>query len=436
MKHRNLLLALSLTFGIHTATFAAQTAPVTPSLAQSQYISNPINYVEIDPQAYASNLAQIHKMIGPNVKLCVVMKSNAYGHGINNLIDEAIKANVDYIAAVDNDEFAYMAGKIKASGKNIRLLRIAPVTKSELIEAVEQRWNVEEIAGSLEEAQMLSTTAAELSKQLKRNVVINIHMYIETGMGRMGVRSIADMKKIMALPHLKLVGVMSHLANDYQESPVDINSTRYQLAIFESAVNQLQLPPNVIRHIANSGATSKFPWARLDMVRVGSLTYGEDLDDRQDPNHVLKPVMPAFKSTVSIIERNVPPHSPVNYDSMQFTRSDRVSTTATIRAGYDTGFSQYAFKESSDVLIRGQRFPVLGKTSMNMVVIDITDEDPHNKIQLGDDVVLVGKQGKEQITWDEFAKRNHMGITEQVLLIGNQNHRVIINSSKNGQKIE
>lgn len=222
---------------------------------------------------------------------------------------------------------------------------------------------------------------------------------------------------------------MSHLANAYQESPVDINSTRYQLDVFESALNQLNLPPTVIRHIANSGATTKFPWTRLDMVRVGSLTYGEDLDDRQDPNHVLKPVMPAFKSTVSIIEHDVPPSSPVNYDSMQFTRTDRTSTTATIRAGYDTGFSQYAFKERSDVLIRGQRFPVIGKTSMNMVVIDITDQDPKNKIQLGDEVVLVGKQGNQEITWDEFAKRNHMGITEQVLLIGNQNHQKIITKS-------
>ena len=433
MKHKYLLLALSLTFGAAAATFAAPNVQITPQSSQPLYISSPVNYVEIDPQAYASNLYQIRKMIGPNVKLCIVMKSNAYGHGINNLIDEAIKANVDYIAAFDNDEFADMSGKIKASGKNIHLLRIAPVTKSELIEAVEQGWNVEEVAGSLEEAQMLSATAVELSKQLKRNVVINIHLYVETGMGRMGVRSISDMKKIIALPHLKLVGVMSHLANDYQESPVDINSTRYQLAIFESVVNQLQLPSTVIRHIANSGATSKFPWARLDMVRVGSLTYGEDLDNRQDPNHVLKPVMPAFKSTVSIIERNVPPHSPVNYDSMQFTRSDRVSTTATIRAGYDTGFSQYAFQESADVVIRGQRFPVIGKTSMNMVVIDITDENPRNKIQLGDNVILVGKQGKEQITWDEFAKRNHMGVTEQVLLIGNQNHRLIINNSESRQ---
>ena len=276
-------------------------------------------------------------------------------------------------------------------------------------------------------------TAEELTKELKHKVVINIHLYVETGMGRMGVRSISDMKQIMALPNLKLVGVMSHLANDYQESPIDVDSTHYQMDIFESVINQLDLPPTVIRHIANSGATAKFPWSRLDMVRVGSLTYGEDLDDRQDPNHVLKPVMPTFKSTVSIIERDVPPNSPVNYDSMQFTRSDRHSTTATIRAGYDTGFSQYAFKESSDVLIRGKRFPVIGKTSMNLVVIDITDEDPKNRIQLGDEVVLVGKQGKQQITWDEFARRNHMGVTEQVLLIGNQNHQQVINSSKNPQ---
>lgn len=433
MKYKHLFLALGLTCGLQAATFAApKPLPDTP-YSQAPAVTIPVNYVEIDPQAYASNLAEIRKMIGPNVKMCVVMKSNAYGHGINNLIDQAIKANVDYIAAVDNNEFAYMAAKIKASGKHIRLLRIAPVTKLELIEAVKNNWHVEEIAGSLEEAQMISKTAEELTKELKHKVVINIHLYVETGMGRMGVRSISDMKQIMALPNLKLVGVMSHLANDYQESPIDVDSTHYQMDIFESVINQLHLPPTVIRHIANSGATAKFPWARLDMVRVGSLTYGEDLDDRQDPHHVLKPVMPAFKSTVSIIERNIPPHSPVNYDSMQFTRSDRYSTTATIRAGYDTGFSQYAFKESSDVLIRGQRFPVIGKTSMNMVVIDITDEDPKNKIQLGDEVVLVGKQGKQQITWDEFSQRNHMGVTEQVLLIGNQNRHQIINVSKNPQ---
>lgn len=434
MRKRTLFLNLFLALGLSTYAVADQNLNVqnlSASSPVSNTVSQPINYVEIDPQAYASNLKHIREMVGPNVKICAVMKADAYGHGIVNLIDETIKANVDYIAAIDNSEFRIIAQKIKASGKNIHLIRIAPVTKPELIEAVTNNWNVEEVAGSVEEAEMLSNTAAELSKKLHRNITIGIHLYIETAMGRMGVRDISDMKKIIKLPHLKLVGVMSHLAKDYQAPPVDSDSTKEQLAIFESAVNQLHLESDVIQHIANSGAAAKFPWARLGMVRTGSLMYGEDLDDYQDPNHVLKPVMTSFKSKVSIIERNVPPHSPINYDGLQYTRSDKPSTTATIRVGYDFGFPQYAFRESADVLIRGQRFPVIGKTSMNMVVIDITDENPKNKVQLDDDVVLVGKQGSQQITWDEFAARNKMGIVEQVLLIGNQNTRKVISVPSN-----
>lgn len=383
-------------------------------------------FVEISPAAYYHNLQEIRKMLGPNVKICAVMKSNAYGHGIDNLIAEALKANVDYIAAVDNNEFRLLANRIKAAHKKTHLLRIAPVTKAELIEAQTANWNVEEIAGSLEEAKMLSDTATELSKKLGRKVIISIHVNVETGMGRMGFRDVNEIKQAIALPNLKLVGIMTHFAKDYEDPPIDYNATRAQLDVFESVVKELNLNKNVIQHVANSGAAAKFPWARKDMVRVGSLTYGEDLDDRQDPKHVLQPVMSSFKTTVAIIERNVPPHSPINYDAMQYTRSDKPSTTATIRIGYYNGFPQYAFQESAVVLIRGQKFPVIGKTSMNMLVIDVTDEDPQNPVKLGDEVVLVGKQGKQRITWDEFAARNKMGITEQVLLIGNQSPHVII----------
>lgn len=194
MKYKYLLLALGLSMGLEASYAVPKPIPDTP-YTQSAPVATSINYVEIDPQAYADNLAQIRKLVGPKVKICAVMKSNAYGHGINNLIDEAIKADINYIAAVDNNEFAYMSKKIKASGKDIHLLRIAPVTKLELIDSIKHNWNVEEIAGSLEEAQMISATAIQMSKELKRDVVVNIHLYIETGMGRMGVRSVSDMKK-------------------------------------------------------------------------------------------------------------------------------------------------------------------------------------------------------------------------------------------------
>lgn len=392
--------------------------------------SLPVNFVEIDTAAYASNLRNIRKMFGPEVKICIVMKADAYGHGITNLIDEAIKANVDYIAAIDNSEFRILATKIAASGKKIHLLRIAPVTQTELIEAQTNNWHVEEIAGSVEQAKMLSTTAQQLSHKLGRSIIVPIHINVETGMGRMGVRDVSDMRKIISLPNLKLVGIMTHFSKAYEESPVGETSTRRQLDVFESAVRELNLDPGVIQHVANSGAATKFPWARKGMVRIGSLTYGEELDDLQDPKHVLKPVMSSFKSTVAMIERNVPPHSPINYDGLEYTRSDRYSTTATLRIGYDYGYPQYAFKESATVLIHGQRFPVLGKTSMNMLVVDISDEKSANSIKLGDEAVLLGRQGDQVITWEQFAGKNNMGVVEQVLLIGNQAPRKVISSDQ------
>lgn len=431
MRHK-LLLALLLGLSI-TGSFADSNLNrndyIATATASTLNAEIPANFVEIDTAAYTHNLQEIRKMIGTKPKICVVMKSDAYGHGINNLIDSALKANVDYIAAVDNSEFRILAAKIKAHGKNTHLLRIAPATKAELIQAQTNNWQVEEIAGSLNEAKMLNDTAIELSHKLHKNIVVAVHINIETGMGRMGLRNVNDIRQIMAMSHLKVVGVMTHFAKDYEDPPTDYIATRTQLDIFESMVNQLNLDKNVIQHVANSGAAAKFPWARKDMVRVGSLTYGEDLDDYQDPQHVLKPVMKSFKSTVVIVESNVPPHSPINYDGLQYTRDDKPSTTATLRVGYNYGFPQYAFRENgSTVLIRGQRFPVLGKTSMNMVVIDVTDQNPANPVHLGDEAVLVGAQESQTITWSEFAKRNKMGITEQVLLIGNQNMRNVVES--------
>lgn len=389
-------------------------------------------YVEINPKAFGHNLQVIRKTIGPNVKICAVMKADAYGNGIANLIDEAILQHVDYIAAVDNNEFKIIVPAVNKSGENIHLIRLAPVTKNELIEAIKNNWNIEEIAGSVEEAKMISETAQEMSKKLQRKIVIGIHLNIETGMGRMGVREVSDMKTILALPNLKLIGVMTHFAKDYEDAPTDYDYTRMQLNQYESAINQLHLESNVIKHVANSAGMLKFPWARLDMVRVGAIMYGSDFDGMGDESALSRkyiPVMTSFKTTVGIIERNVPPHSPINYDGEQFTRDDKPSTTATLRVGYNYGFPRYAYKEKVYVLIDGQKFPVIGKSSMNMVVVDITDQDAKHPVKLGDEAVVVGKQGNQEITWSEFAKKNNTDPSNTEIIIGNQNVRKVINNN-------
>lgn len=374
--------------------------------------------IEISPENFRHNLEVIKKLIGPDVKMCVVMKSDAYGHGIGNLAPQAVSSEPAYIAAISNAEFHMIHDEIRKQNKNIALLRIAPVLRDELIDSIINSWNVEEIIGSPEEAKMISETAESLSRHLAKDITVNVHLNIETGIGRMAFRDVNEIKKALQLPGLRLKGVMTHFANAYQKEPAAFEKTRQQTEKFDKTVAELSLEPSIIRHIANSAATVRFPWTRKDMVRVGTLLYGEDIEDL-DPDHELRPVMVSYKSRVAIIESNIPPMSPIGYDSMQHTPGNRLSTTATVRAGYSEGFPEMAFKQNMQVLIRGRKFPVIGKTSMNMVVVDITDQDKDNSVQLNDEVVIFGKQGDQEITLEEFAAQSHKEITQATILLGN-----------------
>jgi alanine racemase len=393
--------------------FCAGAVPLFQVYAEAQ---DEVPRLTVSPQNYRHNIEAIKKMLGSDVKMCLVMKSDAYGHGIKNLIEEAVASDPAYIAAIYNYEFRVIRQEIAKEKKDIALLRIAPVLRDELIESISDGLDVEEIIGSLEEAKMISTVAQELTEKLGRNIIINVHINIEAGMGRMGFRDIGDIKRAMKLPHLKIKGAMTHFSRAYEEGGAGEEATRKQTEEFDRMVARLRLDRSVIRHIANSGAAVKFPWVRKDMVRVGTLTYAEDINGL-DPGHELKPVIKSFESRVAIIERDIPPRSPVGYDSLQRTRSKGPSTTATVRIGYSEGFPEMAFNHNMMVLIRGHKFPVLGKTSMNMVVVDITDQDKKDPVQLGDEVILIGRQGDKEITLEEFAAQSGSGITALILML-------------------
>jgi len=393
--------------------------------SNNSYKTTSTTRIEISPENYRHNLEIIKKIVGPDVNICAVMKSDAYGHGINNLIAETVECNPAYIAAIYNSEFKTIYEEIKKQKKDISLLRIAPVFPDELAESIGNNWDIEEIIGSLEEAKMISATARKLSRSQGRNITVGVHINIETGMGRMAFRNIDDIRRTLELPHLKLKGVMTHFANAYKKEPMAEKETRHQTEIFDKVVKELDLNKSIIRHVANSGATMNYPWTRKDMVRVGSITYGEDLEDL-DPKNELLPVMTSYKGKVAIIENNIPPMSPISYDSMERTRKKGMSTTATVRAGYNEGFPEMAFKQNIQVLIRGTRFPVIGKTSMNMFVVDITDQDKNNPVQLYDEVVLIGKQGEQEIFLEEFASKCNRNITQLIILLGNVTHKTTV----------
>jgi len=416
IKFHLLLITLIFTLSLFpSAVYAAQTT-------RGSY--TPITYIEISPDNYRHNIEAIKKIIGPGVKMCLVMKADAYGHGIDDLIHEAVASGPAYIAAIYNFELRIIYEEIKKQNSNISILRIAPVSYDELKESIINKWDVEEIVSSFDEAVMISATAQKLSKELGRDILVNVHICIETGMGRMGFRDIEEIKRSLKLPRLKLKGLMAHFANAYKKEPGGSEKTRRETEIFDKMVKGLSFDRPVILHIANSAAAVKFPWARKDMVRVGTLTYGEDIEGL-DPNRQLCPVLKAYKSRVAIIEDKVPPGSAIGYDSQQHTSGRRLSTTATVRAGYSEGVPEEAFKKNMQVLIKGKRFPVIGKSSMNMIVVDITGQDRNNPVQIDDEVVIIGKQGKEEITLEEFARKSGCTITQLTILLGNSVDRVV-----------
>lgn len=380
--------------------------------------------VAIDPTVFADNIKRLKKDMGPKVKVCLVMKSDAYGNGVENLMPQALQARAAYIGLVGNAAIRTAVHCMDKTGLKSTILRIAPATFFEAAEAVVRNWPVEEVIGSCAQARALSRIAAWVGKKRGKPVVIPVHINIDTGMGRMGFMHAHEIKKAMALPGIRVKGVMTHYANAYNLEQGE-ELTRKQLDKFDSVLAGLDLPDDVIVHTANSGAALCFPWARRNMVRVGGALYG-DLPPEMNPKGRYGRVMRSFTTRVVWLMDQVPPGTPVGYDSLYHTPKGRFSTLATIKIGYNNGFPVLAFEKGTKVLIRGRRFSVVGKSSMNMVVVDVTGQNPKDKVAQGDEAVIFGRQGDQELTLEDLEKTTGVDACELMLNIGKENPRVIV----------
>lgn len=379
--------------------------------------------VLIEPDVFAKNIKRLKQDIGPDVKLCIVMKSDAYAHGVENLMPEALRAKPAYIGMVGNNDIRKAVASMDATGMRTSILRIGPATRFEAAEAVANDWPVEELVGSLGQAEMLSRLAHWSADERGSTPSLPVHINIDTGMGRMGFVRADDIKKAMGLPGIEVRGVMTHYANAYNLEHGE-ELTRQQLDKFDAVLSKLDLPDDVIIHTANSGATLSFPWTRRDMVRVGGAVYG-DVPTEMNPGRRYGEVMSTFLSSVVWVMQ-VPPNTPVGYDSVYRTPKDRDSILATVKIGYNNGLPSWAYEKETQVLIRGHRFPVVGKTSMNMVVVDVTGQDEEHKVRLGDEVVIFGRQGDQEIGWEELENTTGVSTSEITITIGKVNPRIVV----------
>jgi alanine racemase len=354
-------------------------------------------WAEIDLGAISHNVRQVREVMAGNAKICAVLKANAYGHGAVTVARTVLQAGVDQLAVAILNE----ALELRRAGFRVPILILGYTPTYQATTVVEQ--DITQTIFSMDSAQALSGAAVAACK------IVNVHIKIETGMGRIGLRpedAGAFAAAVAALPGIRIEGVFSHFATADSR---DKSFTIEQYKLFTEALKCIEAMGITIpiRHIANSAATLNFPAVHLDMVRTGIVLYGLWPSDEMVKTIELKPAM-KFKAQVAFV-KNMPVDYSISYGRTYFTR--RLSRIATLPVGYADGWSRLLTNKAS-VSIRGQRAPLIGRVCMDQCMIDVTHIP---EVEIGDEALLFGGA---DLPVEEIAK--HLGTInyEIVCMVG------------------
>jgi alanine racemase len=364
--------------------------------------------VAISRGAFAHNIAWLRERLAP-AKLCVVMKSDAYGHGLSELLYTAVEAGADYLGICTNDE----AAQIRAKYPDYPVMRLRSALPDELRESA-RTLQIEEIVGSLEIAEFLAGLGQRLGQS------IPVHVKLDTGMGRTGIlpHELDQARRVCNMAGLRVRGIMTHLPC---ADSADLGNTRGQLQEFRSMVERLadDLPDDVLVHSHNSAASVRLPELRGDMVRTGAACYGMRTSTAFANPQPLRPVMSVRTRVLEV--RCVPAGRTLGYGGL--FRTSRPSRIATLPIGFGEGYPRALFNKGI-VLIKGKRCPVVGRVSLNVTTVDVTDLEAD--LHWGDEAVLVGSQGDETMTFEELADLFASVHTEINLMAGGLNRRLYV----------
>jgi len=348
-------------------------------------------WIEIDSQAIKKNFQEIRKIVGTKVFVMGMVKANAYGHGIKEVSKLFQEAGADYLGVNNLTE----ALSLREEGINLPILILGEVSKKDLESVVKN--NFEFVGHDLNYLRELDAIASELGKKVK------VHLKIDTGMNRIGVSldQIDDLiETIPKLKSSKIAGIMTHFAASDElkkRGYFEKQLKRFQEVLFEFQKAGLNVP---LRHTANSAATLLYSESHFDLVRVGLALYGlwpsEDVSKTKSKNLELTPVLSLKTKIVQI--KMIKKGNCIGYGCTYKVPSD--IKVAILPIGYAEGYGRI-LSDQAEVLINGKRAPVRGRISMNLTVVEI-DKIPEAKV--GDEVVVIGKQGNEEITVDDLAK--------------------------------
>jgi alanine racemase len=361
--------------------------------------------LEIDLSAIAHNLKEIKRVVGEKIKVMGVVKADAYGHGLIPVSRTLVDNNIDFLAVSYVEEGI----RLRKAGIDVPVIILLGVLEPDIEKVFTYKLTPiiyrDEMAFNL----------AQVAKGY--NTILPIFIKVDTGMGRLGVfykEALYFLKRVSALSSLKIEGITSHLA----VAETDKEFTKKQLNRFKSIINAAQkegiaLPYN---HIANSAALLQYEESFFQVVRPGLSLYGIYPTNSLKEKIKLRLTM-TFKTKV-IYLKWLPKNVGVSYGHSFITK--QTTKIAVLPVGYDQGLFR-CLSNRADVLIKGKRAPIIGTVCMHLTIVDVTAIDG---VEIGEEVIILGSQGKEEISAQEIAQKASTITYEVLCRFGRSNHRL------------
>ncbi len=342
----------------------------------------------ISTRALKRNYTALRRAMGPATEMMAVVKADAYGHGavdVSRLL-EALGCESFGVAMVEEGV------ELREAGIKAAVFVLGGVFEGQAGALFD--YDLTPVVFDLETVEEIDSEAS------RRGVVKPVHVKVDTGMGRLGIRpdeALSFIRAVKALDGVTVEGILTHLAE--ADSP-DLSFAAGQIAVFRDVVEAVRgegVNPRYV-HMANSAAIAGFRDPLFNLARPGIMLYGSTPAPHLDGRMDLEPVMEIRTRVMQV--KSIPVGASVSYGRKFVAR--RPSRIAVLPIGYADGFSR-RLSGKADVIIRGRRAPVVGLVCMDMTMCDVTDIDG---VETGDEVVVLGRQGRERITVEEMAEKS------------------------------
>ncbi|MBA7539331.1 Alanine racemase 1 [subsurface metagenome] len=345
-------------------------------------------WTEVNLDAIAQNVRNIKKLIGEKKELMAVVKGNAYGHDILEVSSVVLKNGASRLAVARLEEGIFL----RKAGIVIPILILGLTLKQQAELLVS--YNITPTVCEYEMIEKLSESA------IKEDKVVKVHLKVDTGMGRIGIFShdiLRFIKRIRALKNVEIEGIFTHfsVADEKDKTYTEKQFRKFMGVLTTLEKEGIRIP---IKHVSNSATLLDLPHMWLDLVRPGISMYG--LYPSTEVQKTIK-LIPAhsFKTRIVFL-KELPMGESIGY-GRTYTTNQRRTKVASLPLGYADGYNRL-LSNQGEVLVRGSRFPVIGRICMDQTMIDVTNLP---QVEIGDEVVLWGRQGEEEITVEEIAEK-------------------------------